>query len=132
MKRLVIIVDDSVTCAETLGIALETMPDIDVRILASVRAARIALGGPEEVAALITDLDMPGSTGFDLIQEVRADKRFAGLPILLISGDSDPGLADRAVAQGASAFFAKPYSPAAIRRKLDQLVCSTYKKKLLG
>ena len=93
MKRLVIIVDDSVTCAETLGIALETMPDIDVRILASVRAARIALDGSEEVAALITDLDMPGSTGFDLIQEVRADERFAGLPILLISGDSDPGLA---------------------------------------
>jgi DNA-binding NtrC family response regulator len=132
MNRLLIIVDDSETCAETLGIALESMPGTEVRILKSARAARATLEGPEEIVALITDFDMPGGSGFDLIDEVRAQRRFAELPILMVSGDSDPGIGDQAIARGASAFFSKPYSPAMIRRKLDQLVCSTYKQELLG
>jgi CheY-like chemotaxis protein len=45
------------------------------------------------------------------------------LPILLISGDSDPMLPERALAQGADAFFPKPYSPSAVRKKLEQLLC---------
>jgi CheY-like chemotaxis protein len=40
----------------------------------------------------------------------------------LISGDSDPGLPARALAEGADAFFSKPYSPSAVRRKLEQLI----------
>jgi len=64
-----------------------------------------------------------GGDGLDLIRHLRAEPRFARLPILLISGDSDPRLSERALAQGADAFFPKPYSPSAVRRKLEQLLC---------
>lgn len=123
MKKLLLIVDDSATCAETLGIALESMAGMEIRIASSARAALLTLRGAVEVAAVITDLHMPRATGFELIDQVRADPRFATLPIVMISGDSDPNVASRALSRGASAFFAKPYSPAAIRRKLEQLVC---------
>ena len=53
----------------------------------------------------------------------QAEPRFARLPMLLISGDSDPMLRERALAQGADAFFPKPYSPSAVRKKLEQLLC---------
>ena len=86
-----------------------------------------------EVAAIVTDLNLgnphfgdsgqPYSNGFDLIRKLRAEPRFARLPILLISGDSDPMLSERALAQGADAFFPKPYSPSAVRKKLEQLLC---------
>jgi DNA-binding NtrC family response regulator len=130
MPRRVIIVDDSKTCAETLGIALESIEDVEIRVLRNARAVRAALREPGEIAAVITDLDMPGTNGFDLIDEIRAEPRFAGLPILMISGNSDPRSAARALAHGATAFFAKPYSPAAVRRKLEQLVCVPYKPSL--
>ena len=39
MPRLVLIVDDSETCAETLQIALELVEGIEVRIVSSPRAA---------------------------------------------------------------------------------------------
>jgi DNA-binding NtrC family response regulator len=130
MPRRVIIVDDSETCAETLGIALESIQDVEIRVLRSARAARAALQEPGEIAAVITDLDMRGTNGFDLIDEIRAEPRFAGMPILMISGNSDPRSAERALAHGATAFFAKPYSPAAVRRKLEQLVCVPYKPSL--
>jgi CheY-like chemotaxis protein len=133
MPRLVLIVEDSEACAETLLIALESMPGIEARVIRSPRAAIAAIHDPgNDVAALVTDLnlgDNPGdpgqplSNGFDLIRKLRDEPRFARLPILLISGDSDPMLPERALAQGANAFFPKPYSPSAVRRKLEQLLC---------
>jgi CheY-like chemotaxis protein len=129
MPRLVLIVEDSETCAETLQIALELIPGVEVHSLHSPRAALAMLHECDgEIAAIVTDLNLAhsaasGGDGLDLIRLVRAEPRFARLPILLISGDSDPRLSERALAQGADAFFPKPYSPSAVRRKLEQLLC---------
>jgi CheY-like chemotaxis protein len=125
MPRLVLIVEDSEICAETLQIALELIPGVEVRSIGSPRAAIAILHeSANEVAALITDLNLdPTGDGLDLIGRIRAEPRFARLPILLISGDSDPRLSERALARGADAFFPKPYSPSAVRRKLEQLLC---------
>jgi CheY-like chemotaxis protein len=134
MSKLVLIVEDSETCAETLLIALESLPGIEVRTIGSSQAALAAMFDVNnEVAAIVTDLNLGNprfgdsgqqySNGFDLIRKLRAEPRFARLPILLISGDSDPMLPERALAQGADAFFAKPYSPSAVRKKLEQLLC---------
>jgi CheY-like chemotaxis protein len=129
MSKLVLIVEDSEICAETLQIALELIPGVEVRSLHSVRAAITLLHERDgEVAAIVTDLNLaqnaglPGD-GLDLIRQLRAEPRFAHLPMLLISGDSDPRLSERALAQGADAFFPKPYSPSAVRKKLEQLLC---------
>jgi two-component system chemotaxis response regulator CheY len=124
MTKLVLIVEDSETCAETLLIALESIPGLEPRVIHSPRAAIAALWDRNnDVAAIVTDLHLPQSDGFDLIRQLRAEPRFARLPIVLISGDSDPLLPARALAQGADAFFPKPYSPAAVRRKLEELLC---------
>ena len=121
MSRLILIVEDSATCAETLQIALESIPGIETRVSHSARAA-VALAEGNDVVAIVTDLHLPEADGFELIRRFRADPRFVRVPILLISGDSDPGLPARALAEGADAFFPKPYSPSAVRRKLEQLI----------
>jgi CheY-like chemotaxis protein len=129
MPKLVLIVEDSETCAETLLIALESLPGIEARVIRNPRAAIAAIQDPgNDVAALVTDLNLgdpsqPLSNGFDLIKKLRDEPRFAHLPILLISGDSDPQLPERALAEGANAFFPKPYSPSAVRKTLEQLIC---------
>jgi PleD family two-component response regulator len=79
----------------------------------------------EKVSALITDLHLPRMDGFELIARVRSEPRHSRLPILVISGDSDSKTPERALRLGANAFFAKPYSPAAVRLKLEQLMNAT-------
>jgi len=131
MPRQVLIVEDSENCAETLQIALELIPGVEVRSIPSPRAAIAFLDeAGSEIAAIVTDLHLDLRAvhgglgdGLDLIRKLRADPRFARLPILLISGDTDPRLSERALALGADAFFPKPYSPSAVRRKLEQLLC---------
>jgi CheY-like chemotaxis protein len=126
--RTILIVEDSETCAETLQIALESMPGLKTVVLQNLGAALAVLRDENSnIAALVTDLHMPRGAvlegGFELIRQLRAEGRYASLPVLLISGDSDPQLPQRALAHGADAFFSKPYSPAAVRRKLEQLLC---------
>jgi len=128
MPKLVLIVEDSETCAETLQIAFESMPGVKTVVLPSLGAALTALRNEDiNIAALVTDLHMARdagfNAGFELIRQLRAEDRYASLPVLLISGDTDPQLPERALAHGANAFFSKPYSPAAVRRKLEQLLC---------
>jgi CheY-like chemotaxis protein len=124
MAKVVLIIEDNESCAETLLIALETVPGLEPRVLKNTQAALKALEeGPGEIAAVVTDLHFRESSGFELIRRLRAEPRYAHVPILLVSGDSDPGLPERALSLGANAFFPKPYSPYEVRKKLEQLLC---------
>ncbi|MEP6714687.1 MAG: response regulator [Terriglobia bacterium] len=124
MSRLVLIVEDSETCAETLQIALESLPGMQTLLIRCPADALAAMReSTNEIVAVVTDLHLPRSDGFDLIRQLRAEPRYATLPIVLISGDSDPRLPAEALVRGADAFFSKPYSPSAVRRKLEQLLC---------
>jgi two-component system, chemotaxis family, chemotaxis protein CheY len=123
MSRLVLIVEDSESCAETLQIAIESIPGIETKILGNWAGVLQAMHSDgDEVAAVVTDFHLRQSDGLDLIRQLRSEPGLARVPVVLISGDTDPMLPERALAQGADAFFAKPYSPAAVRRKLEQLL----------
>jgi DNA-binding response OmpR family regulator len=121
MARTVLIVEDSDTSADTLEIALLSVPDLSV---AHARSGRNAwqLLQREPVSAIITDLHLPHMDGFELIERVRAAASIAGVPIIVVSGDSDPDTPDRVRQLGADAYFAKPYSPAAVRETLERLL----------
>jgi DNA-binding response OmpR family regulator len=122
-ERIVLIVEDTETCAVTLQIALESLPGIEVLIASSAGAGwKVLEGAALPVAAVITDLHLPGLSGMDLLTRLRGDARFAKIPVLIISGDSDPRLPREAAASGAAALFSKPYSPAEVRRKVEQLI----------
>src|SRR5262249_11171411 len=121
MARTVLIVEDSDTSADTLEVALLSVPDLSV---AHARSGRNAwqLLQREPVSAIITDLPLPQMDGFELIERIRAAASIAGVPIIVVSGDSDPDTPDRVRRLGADAYFAKPYSPAAVRETLERLL----------
>lgn len=121
MARTVLIVEDSDTSADTLEVALLSLPGVSVE---HVRSGRIAWQflQRQRVSAIITDLHMSHMDGFELIERVRAAEPVTYVPIIVVSGDSDPETPDRIRRLGADAFFAKPYSPAAVRETLERLL----------
>jgi CheY-like chemotaxis protein len=121
MPGIVLIVDDAEQCAETLEVALFGLSGVDVLAADSAEQA-LQFMVQQPVCAMITDLHLPHMNGFDLIRQVRALPGYARIPILVISGDSDPGTPERIRALGANAFFPKPYSPSAVRKKLELLL----------
>jgi DNA-binding response OmpR family regulator len=121
MSRTILLVEDTDVCTETLEMALTRVAGV---VIQSVQSAEAALDflARNPVCAMITDLHLPEMDGFDLIERVRKNPARADVPILVISGDSDPATPARLAKLGANAFFPKPYSPAEVRGKLKQLI----------
>ncbi|MBZ5727308.1 MAG: response regulator [Acidobacteriia bacterium] len=121
--RAVLIVEDSENAAATLEIALLGIGGLSVLVAPSaVEALRILNGPGPAITAIVTDLNMPRMDGFELIRRVRADRRLAATPIIVVSADTDPATPERIARLGVNAFFPKPYSPAEVRRKLEQIL----------
>ena len=121
MTRNVLIVEDAEVCRDALEAALMNAPNINVRSVTTAEEALQWLAS-NEVSALVTDLRLPRMDGFELIEAVRA---LGSLPIVVISGDSDPKIPAHVAGLGANAYFSKPYSPAAVLNKLEELIGSS-------
>ena len=124
MTRLVLIVDDNPHAATTLEIALDGLEGCEILVASNGREALrvIAASQVETIAAIITDLEMPGMDGFDLIEKLRTDPGLRRVPIIVSSASTDPAVPDRVRRLGADAFYLKPYSPARIRKHLEMLL----------
>jgi len=120
-SRKVLIVEDASTCAETLDAAFSRIPRIALVFTNSAEDA-LELLDHSSFAALITDINLPGMDGLDLASRLRSAPHPQTMPILVISGDPNPDTPQRALLAGANAFFAKPFSPAAVRRMLEELL----------
>jgi two-component system, chemotaxis family, chemotaxis protein CheY len=122
--RVVLIVEDSPPLASNLEIACQDLPQVSVRVAASAEEALAFLDtvDREQPVVILTDLSMPRMDGFEFIERVRADARFHHTPILVLSGDSGPASLERAQRLGAIEFFRKPYSPARVKSRLEQIL----------
>jgi CheY-like chemotaxis protein len=120
-RRVVLVVEDAEDCSATLEIALASVPDVVTRFAGSAEEA-LGIIESQNVCAVITDLHLPVMSGFQFLTRVREQTRYAAIPILVISGDADPETPRRALRLGANAFFPKPYSPSAVRQKLEELI----------
>ncbi len=121
MPVTVLIVDDAESCAETLEIALLALPNVEILQARNGTQAWQMLQS-KRVSAIITDLHMAGMDGFELIERLRADTNTAGMPLIAVSGDTDPETPSRVRQLGADAYFPKPYSPGAVRATLERLL----------
>jgi DNA-binding response OmpR family regulator len=123
MERTVLIVEDTDYCLDALEVALDRMPGVGIHMVRTAEEALLCLGNRDgEICAVITDLHLPQMDGFELIQAVRSHPGRGALPILVISGDTDPDTPARLQALGANAYFPKPFSPLAVRTRLEQLI----------
>ena len=121
MPRNVLIVEDTELCRDSLEVALGRVPGVEVQSVATAEEAIERLSS-HDFCAVVTDLDLPQMDGFELIRTIRSQPRPSPLPILVISGHSDPSTPSRVVELGANAYFSKPYSPAEVRHRLEQLI----------
>lgn len=118
----ILIVEDS-DDVTPLEIALGRLDSLSTKIVKDGRdALEVIKSQAGEMAAVITDLNLPFNDGFEVIAAARWYSRNARLPIIVLSGDNDPATQTRARGLGANAFFAKPYSPAAVRHTLKDLL----------
>lgn len=71
---------------------------------------------------ILTDLEMDGMDGLDLIKMVRGDFRFQDCPIIVISSHSDPEFRKEVEHVGASGFLSKPVTMEKLKNAINDLL----------
>jgi len=113
----VMLVDDSEAVLVLLQRAICTAaPDWDVRAVRGGKAALKFLEGEDALnqqerypapEVLLLDLNMPGMSGFDVLQWVRASARWQHLVVILFSASEEQRDVNRAYALGANSYLLK-------------------------
>jgi len=99
----------------------ETMRDV----LEEDFAVGLAVDGDEAVAqaqherpdVMVIDARMPRLDGFSACRALRHDPRTADVPIIMVTGGTEPGLASEAFAAGATDYLSKPFSISQLRSR---------------
>jgi two-component system chemotaxis response regulator CheY len=70
---------------------------------------------------LITDWNMPGMQGIDLLRAVRADGNMATLPVLLVTAESKKDQIVMAAEAGVNGYIVKPFTAATLEEKINKI-----------
>jgi len=100
----------------------------DVRTAASAREFR-ELIAETLPGAIVMDLVMPGTDGFALTREIKADPRTRSVPVLVVSASVRPQDRESAERAGSDAFLPKPCDPQLMVSELERLI---RRKALVG
>ncbi|HEY4339708.1 MAG TPA: EAL domain-containing protein [Steroidobacteraceae bacterium] len=73
-------------------------------------------------AIVLLDVDMPGLDGYAVCRRLRAEPRFANVPIVMVTGHEDSAAIDLAFAAGATDFISKPVNWALLPRRLGYIL----------
>ena len=70
---------------------------------------------------LVTDWNMPGMTGIELLKAVRADAKLKNLPILMVTAEAKRDQIIEAAQAGVNGYVVKPFTAAVLKEKIDKI-----------
>jgi putative two-component system response regulator len=76
----------------------------------------------DRIGVVVTDYDMPGMTGLDVIAAARAEPGFEHVPIVMVTSLDQRSLRHQALRAGATDFLGKPCDPVEIQARITNLM----------
>lgn len=70
---------------------------------------------------VVTDWNMPGMQGIDLLKAIRADSSLSHIPVLLITAEAKKEQIVMAAQAGVNGYIVKPFTAATLKTKLDKI-----------
>lgn len=70
---------------------------------------------------IVLDIQMPGGTGITALKKLKASTKTAGIPVLVVSGSTDPTMESTLAQAGAARYIAKPVDVESLRTVIEEL-----------
>ncbi len=71
------------------------------------------------IGLIISDWNMPNTSGLDLLKRVRADSRFGKIPFIMVTAEAEQHQIMEAVKSGVSNYVIKPFTAEVLKEKLE-------------
>ncbi|MCF8462300.1 MAG: hybrid sensor histidine kinase/response regulator [Rickettsiaceae bacterium] len=121
-KSVGLIVDDEVICLISTSLMLESL-SVEIHTEKDGHKVLERLN-ERKYDFLLLDIMLNGITGVEILDSIRADKRYSKLPVILQSGVVDSSIIQTAMNLGASAHLIKPYSKIELVEVLQKVISS--------
>ncbi|ETX10886.1 chemotaxis protein CheY [Marinomonas ushuaiensis DSM 15871] len=70
---------------------------------------------------LVTDWNMPGMTGIELLRAVRADEKLKTTPVLMVTAEAKRDQIIAAAQAGVNGYVVKPFTAVALKEKIEKI-----------
>jgi two-component system chemotaxis response regulator CheY len=119
MSKKILIVDDSRTIRQQVSFTL-SKGGFTVVEAEDGKDGIAKLGANEDIAMIISDVNMPNMNGIEMVEAIKADGKYSAVPIVMLTTEGSAELIERAKAAGAKGWLVKPFKP-------DQLIAAVNK-----
>jgi two-component system cell cycle response regulator DivK len=119
MKRI-LVAEDRAASRELIRTVLE---DCGYEVMEAADGGEAVTRAASFVPDLILlDLHMPVLDGYGVVRRLRADVRFANIPLVALTANAMEGERERALAEGFSAYITKPVNLVSLRAQIAGLL----------
>src|SRR5262245_26889803 len=123
MPKTLLLADDSVTIQKVVGISFANE---DVRLITVDNGdAAIARAKQERPDVILADVVMPGKSGYEVCEAIKADPNLRHIPVLLLTGTFEAFDEARATRAGAAGHVAKPFESQLLVEHVKRLLAQS-------
>jgi two-component system chemotaxis response regulator CheY len=119
-----LIVDDSQTMRRIVANSLKNLGYEDFVEASDGKDALVKLAADDSINFVITDWNMPVLSGLELIKAIRSDDKMGKIPVLMVTTRGVKDDIVEALKAKVNNYVVKPFTPAILREKIDQIVGS--------
>lgn len=119
MAKTIMVVDDSISIRQIVGIALK-QAGYDVIEGCDGQDALAKLTG-QKVNLIISDVNMPNMDGISFVRELKTRPAYKFTPVLMLTTESQEEKKEQGKAAGARAWMVKPFKPEALLAAVQKL-----------
>jgi DNA-binding response OmpR family regulator len=105
----ILVADDDQMLSKMICTILKEGGHTCVPAFDAMQAVMFAMKRPPDLVLL--DINMPAGSGIGVLQKLKANSKTSNVPVIVLSGSTDPAITAQALKLGAVTFLSKPVDP---------------------
>lgn len=120
LNMKVLVVDDFATMRRIVKNVLKQIGFTEI-VEADDGSTALEVLQQTKIDLIVSDWNMPKVTGLDLLKTVRSDESLKATPFLMVTAEAQKDNVVQAVQAGVSNYVVKPFTPEALKEKLERI-----------
>jgi putative two-component system response regulator len=116
-KKVILAVDDMPEILYSIASILQD--DYDVLIAVNAMSAQEALTKSVKVDLILLDIEMPGMSGIEFLEELQKNFKYSAIPVVFITGNTDSKTVNKAIKKGGKGYITKPFTRDALLESVN-------------
>jgi len=118
----ILIVDDSSVMRKVIKAAADVLDLESIEAQDGEEALSILSESYKDIDLVLLDWNMPGKTGFDVLEEIKNEDKYVGIPVMMVTTEGHKTSIVAAVRAGADNYLVKPFTVDELESKIVECI----------